>query len=278
MNFWSTMLGAFVACLLPGCLNSTARGIDSGDGSRATRQPFVWPYDTRAAVSLTYDDAILSQLDNAAPALAKYGLVATFFLTGSSPTLKAAPERYRELVKAGHELGAHTIYHPCDRALGFPEPGFALQDYDRVRMAAELVDSMQLLRELGQSAPFSFAYPCGSTWLGETRVSYVPLVEKQFLAARGVSPHVADPKRVSLSEVPSAMGNASAADLTSWVDRALAVRGWIVFTFHGVAGDHLAVQADAHEALLSYLAQRRSSVWTERFGTIAGYVRDSRKR
>ena len=238
---------------------------------------FPWPQGTRAAVSLTYDDAIPSQLDNAAPALDKHRLRATFFLTGSSPTLERSPQRFRALVEAGHELGAHTIHHPCDRALGFPEPGFALQDYDQARMAAELVDNVRLLGQLGQREPHTFAYPCGSTWLGPSGESYVPLVEKQFLAARGVRPAVADPALVSLSEVPSAMGNTSAGELTSWVERALESGGWIVFTFHGVAGDHLSVSADAHEALLSYLEQHESSVWTERFGAVAEYVRAARK-
>jgi peptidoglycan/xylan/chitin deacetylase (PgdA/CDA1 family) len=277
MNSCSTVLGAFLACLLPGCLASAPQGNQLGTNRQSKSGPFTWPHGARAAVSLTYDDAIPSQLANAAPALARHGLLATFFVTGDSRTLQQAPERYRQLVKAGHELGSHTIHHPCDRALGFPKPGFALQDYDQTRMAAELVDSVRLLGELGQSAPVSFAYPCGSTWLGEARESYVPLIEKQFLAARGVSPSVADPTRVSLSEVPSAMGNTSAAELTSWVDRALADGGWVVFTFHGVAGDYLAVSADAHEALLAYLEQHESRVWTERFGTVAEYVRAARK-
>jgi peptidoglycan/xylan/chitin deacetylase (PgdA/CDA1 family) len=278
MNSRSSALGALLACLLPGCLTAAPRADDSGTSPHTKGAEFGWPHGARAAVALTYDDAIPSQLTNAVPALAKHGLLATFFITGSSPTLEAAPAAFRELVKAGHELGSHTIHHPCDRALGFPKPGCALQDYDQARMAAELADSVQLLRELGQSQPFSFAYPCGSTWLGETHESYVPSVARLFLAARGVTPRVADPARVSLSEVPSAMGNTNAGDLISWVERALAGGGWIVFTFHGVAGDHLAVSADAHEALLSYLEQRKSSVWTERFGTIAEYVRTARER
>jgi peptidoglycan/xylan/chitin deacetylase (PgdA/CDA1 family) len=276
MNSCSSVLSALLACLLPGCL-SPAPHADDSVSLQTKLESFSWPHGALAAVSLTYDDALTSQLDNAAPALARHGLLATFFITGSSPTLEAAPAAFRQLIKAGHELGSHTIHHPCDRALGFPKRGFALQDYDQARMAAELTDSVQLLRELGQSEPFTFAYPCGSTWLGETHESYVPAVAGQFLAARGVTAHVADPARVSLSEVPSVMGNTSASDLISWVERALAGGGWMVFTFHGVAEDHLAVQAEAHEALLSYLEQRKSSVWTERFGTIAAYVRAARK-
>jgi peptidoglycan/xylan/chitin deacetylase (PgdA/CDA1 family) len=238
----------------------------------------VWPRGTRAAVSLTYDDAIQSQLDNAVPALARHGLLATFFLTGHSAVLQSSPDRYRALVQAGHELGSHTMDHPCDRAFSFVKPGFALQDYDLPRMQAELSENIEQLRDLGQKAPFSFAYPCGSTWLGEAHESYVPLIEQLFVAARGVNGRVSNPTRDSPFEVPSAMGDSSGPDLIAWVDRALATGGWLVFTFHGVAGDYLAVQADAHEALLRYLEQHRSSIWTERFGSVAGYVKAQQPR
>jgi len=236
----------------------------------------VWPHGARAAVSLTYDDAIESQIDNAVPALARHALPATFFLTGSSPYLQGHLDVYRGLVAAGHELGSHTMNHPCDRAQSWVKPGFALQDYDSTRMRKELDDSISQLKDLGQKEPLSFAYPCGSSWLGETHVSYEPLIEQSFVAARGVGPSVADPSTVPFFDVPSPMGNVAGAALVAWVDRALGSGGWVVFVFHGVAGDYLDVKADAHETLLGYLEQHKSSVWTERFGTIASYVKAQR--
>jgi peptidoglycan/xylan/chitin deacetylase (PgdA/CDA1 family) len=273
MNSRLRSLLAFLSAGVTGCLSSTPH--DAGAGavttpSHTSGPAYVWPNGATAAVSLTYDDAIPSQLDNAAPALARHGLLATFFLTGSSPTVQGSPERYRDLLKAGHELASHTMTHPCDRGLGLP--GMALQDFDQAQMQAELEESTKQLRDLGQSGPLSFAYPCGSTWLGEKRTSYMPLVEKSFLAARGVSGSVVDPRRPRLFDVPSVMGNTSAAALTSWVESAIASGGWVVFTFHGVGGDYLSVDASAHEALLSYLEQHEQTVWTERFGTVAQYV------
>jgi peptidoglycan/xylan/chitin deacetylase (PgdA/CDA1 family) len=281
MHLRSIFLGTLVACAVTSCITSMPPNSHSAPATASAAasnvEPFVWPNGARAAVSLTYDDAIQSQLDNAAPALARHGLIATFFLTGHSQVLKNSAERYRALVQAGNELGSHTMDHPCDRSLSFVKPGFALQDYDLARMQADLLENIAQLRDLGQKKPFSFAYPCGSTWLGEQHTSYVPLIQQLFVAARGVNGRVSDPSQDPLSEVPSPMGNESGADLTSWVDRALAQGGWVVFTFHGVAGDYLAVQADAHEALLSYLEKHKSSVWTERFGTVASYVKAQRK-
>jgi peptidoglycan/xylan/chitin deacetylase (PgdA/CDA1 family) len=278
MNSRSTSLLALLALGLSACLTSMPHAGSSNtapatSSAAATAGSVTWPHGASAAVSLTYDDAIQSQLDNAVPALARHGLVATFFLTGSSATLKAAPERFRALRAAGHELGSHTLFHPCDRALSFVQPGFALQDYDAARMDAELEESMQGLRDLGQPEPFSFAYPCGSTWIGESHTSYVPAIEKRFAAARGVANRVTNPASDSLFEVPSAPGNARGIDLIDWVEQALRSGGWVVFTFHGVAGDYLAVQNDAHEALLAYLEKNKARVWTERFGTVAQYVK-----
>ena len=279
---WS-ILAYFAAGALSGCLTATPTeprtdGVAPSAARASGADHFVWPHATRAAVSLTYDDALESQLDNAVPALARHGLAATFFVTGRSEVLKASPERYRALAQAGHELGAHTMYHPCDRSLGFVKPGFALQDYDLPRMRAELNENLEELRDLGQKPPFSFAYPCGSTWLGTDHASYVPLIEQLFVAARGVNGEVSDPARDTLLDVPSPMGNISGRALTSWVERALSVGGWVVFTFHGVGGDYLPVQADAHEALLAYLEQHETSVWTERFGSVASYVKAQQKR
>jgi len=47
------------------------------------------------AVSLSYDDALDSQLDNAIPALNRHGLVASFYLTLMSPTLRHRLDEWR---------------------------------------------------------------------------------------------------------------------------------------------------------------------------------------
>lgn len=275
MSFRACFLLGF-ACLAA-CNTSSPRGPEtqSADASpaRPSKPAIAWPNAARAAVSLTYDDALRSQLDNAVPALQKHGLHATFFLTGTSPVLQASPESYRALLRAGHELAAHTMNHPCDRALSFVRPGMSLQDYDTQRMEAELEQSIQQLRDLGQAGPLSFAYPCGSTWLGEPPQSYVPSIEKSFVAARGVARALVDLAQPRLFEVPSVMGDIRAGALITWVEQALEAGTWVVFTFHGVEGDQLSVDAGAHEALLAYLEKNKGRIWTERFGAVAQYVR-----
>jgi len=76
-------------------------------------QSFDRPAGEKMAVSLSYDDALDSQLDNAIPALNNHGLIATFYLTLASPTVRDLLGEWRAAATEGHELGNHAIYHPC---------------------------------------------------------------------------------------------------------------------------------------------------------------------
>lgn len=78
---------------------------------------FKWPNNTKAAVSLAYDDALNSQLDNALPGLNHLNLKATFYLTLNSPTVKNRLSDWRKVAIQGHELGNHSINHACRGSL-----------------------------------------------------------------------------------------------------------------------------------------------------------------
>ena len=52
-------------------------------GQAAFAQQVHWPEQKKAAIVLTYDDALPSQLDLAVPELRRAGLKATFFLTAT---------------------------------------------------------------------------------------------------------------------------------------------------------------------------------------------------
>ena len=236
---------------------------------------FTWPDGASAAVSITYDDAVPTQR-RAAAELSRHGLCGTFFLTGTSDDLKKQRSEWRALIGQGHELASHTMHHPCDCRHDWVPRGFTTQDYDLPRMARELDQTLELLATLGAPAPYTFAYPCGETRIGKSPVSYEPLVDERFLAARGVESRIADPARDALALVPAIDGARSGAELVELVERAVAQRGWLVLLFHGVGGDHLPVEGAAHAALLQHLAQRRDKVWTGTFGAVATHVQAAR--
>ena len=84
---------------------------------------FQWPGGATAAVSLTFDDGMQSQLEVGVPLLNRYGVRATFYVNPQEdyPTQLAG---WREAL-AGHEIGNHTVHHPCS------------QNFDWIRRPAE---------------------------------------------------------------------------------------------------------------------------------------------
>jgi hypothetical protein len=93
-----------------------------------------------------------------------------------------------------------------------------------------------MLEQLGQKPPYSFAYPCGETYVGEGRESYIPLIEARFSAARGVLPALVDPAS-SRFEIPSFFLKSTGDDLIARAESARSESRWIVYGFHGIGGD-----------------------------------------
>jgi peptidoglycan/xylan/chitin deacetylase (PgdA/CDA1 family) len=263
------------SCLVP---KQPLGGSESAPPEISTSTPFsgdkfVWPPGKKAAVSLTYDDALGSQLTNAGPALADHHLHATFFVTDLA---RNEADRWKAMLKHGHELAAHTMLHPCDGAQSWVKKGNALQDYDAARMEAELEDNIALLKSLGvKSGPMTFAYPCGSTWIGNAQESYTPIVKRHFIAARGTAPTFAIPASEMFDNAPAVSGDKSGDELVKLVQGAEEDGVWLILMFHGVGGDFLTVDVDAHEKLLAYLEQHKE-IWTDTFLRVSSYVMSHR--
>ena len=123
--------------------------------SYAATAGLKWPPGTEGALSLTFDDGLVSQLTTALPLLDHHRLRGTFFVTGDS--LRLHSDAWRAAVAAGHELGDHTVNHPC-----------GLQKiYVAAYRRTELNPVEKLLDELaGPSRRRLFAYPCDVTNFG----------------------------------------------------------------------------------------------------------------
>lgn len=71
-----------------------------------------WPEGKKAAVILTYDDGLKSQLQIVIPQLEEHNFRGTFFLYGQVVKEEDIPE-WRKASQRGHELGNHSMFHPC---------------------------------------------------------------------------------------------------------------------------------------------------------------------
>lgn len=260
--------GLFIAAL---CLSWPLTAADTG----STQYP--WPNGARAAVSLAYDDAVPSQLDNAIPALDRHGLKGSFYLTLSADTVRARLPEWRAAARNGHELGNHTLFHQCSAkgdGRAWVVPAQDLDTMTVARMQAEVDVGNAMLHAIDGSTEFTFTAPCGDRNAADG--DYIRGLHDRFLGIKlGAGAVVPDMRRLDRMAVPVfAPQGQSGAELIALVEEAGRHGTMVNFTFHGIGGDHLAVSTEAHDALLAFLAAHRHTYWTATFREQMRWVRE----
>jgi len=230
----------------------------------------------RCAVVLTYDDAINVDLDNALPALDSLGLKATFYLIGSSPVVAARMEQWRVAARNGHELGNHSLYHPCDGSLpgrSWIQADDDLSKYTVARAVREIRVNNVLLNAIDGKTKRTFAYPCGDLTIGDS--FFYAGLRKDFVAARGVRSAMDSIGKVDLNNIDCYAINGQTADqMIALVREAIRTRRLLVFLFHGVGGGHtLNVGLNEHSLLLHFLKDHEREIWVAPMVDVAEYVR-----
>lgn len=242
---------------------------------------FAWPEGRRAAVSLAYDDALPSQLDNAIPALDRHGLKASFYLVLAADTVRDRRADWQAAARNGHELGNHTLFHACSSSLPDRDWVPPHRDLDSTTVA-QLRDQVLLantvLAVLDGRTERTMTVPCGDTQARDG--NYVDAVAPAFVAIKlGQGGVVADMAALDPASVPVDVPVDVTGDaLIARVEEA-ARRGTMAgFTFHGIGGDYLAVSSEAHEALLRHLAAHPDVYWVAPFVDIMRHVAATRSR
>lgn len=233
----------------------------------------------KCAVVLTYDDGLNIDLTNVIPALDSVGLKGTFYISDYFNGLNAQINKWRIAAAEGHELGNHTIWHPCDGSLpgrSFVKPDYDLQTYDVRRMDNEILAMNNILKAIDGKSKRTFAYPCGDIKIHDT--SYLDPLKEQFVAARGVKEEMLPIDKIDLYNIGCyAMNGQSAEEMITLVKKAVATHTLLVFLFHGVGGEHsLNVSREAHSGLLHYLKQHESEIWIAPMIDVAGFIKNNR--
>ena len=239
----------------------------------------VW-HDKKCAVVLTYDDALNVHLDNAIPLLDSLGFKATFYLSGFFPSFRERVKDWTSVAREGHELGNHTLFHPCEgRAPGreWVKPDYDLNKYTVQRIVDEIQMANTLLEALDGKTKRTFAYPCGDMKAGDS--SYVDKIKESFIAARGVEGKMQKINEIDLFNVGAYLVNGQSGDgLIGLVEKAVATNTLLVFLFHGVGGEHnLNVTLEDHRKLLYFLKQNEKDIWVAPLIEIAEYVKENGK-
>jgi peptidoglycan-N-acetylglucosamine deacetylase len=235
-----------------------------------------WPDGKTAAIALTYDDALHSQLRFVVPQLAEAGFKGTFFLEGANVS-PADMRRWREVQRAGHELGNHSLFHPCPKAMLPERKQYYAENYDAPRMLDEIRLMNDILFGIDGQESRTYSVPCSQMLMGGSDytdalrhsglVKYVRNGGDQFKSV------VTDFAVLDVFNVPSwgPVDDPDGPQLVAYAQRVATAHGLGVFQFHGVGGDYLSVSADAHQQLVKFL-KAHPEIWVGTFQQVLDYV------
>lgn len=235
----------------------------------------------KAAVVITYDDAIDQHLDNALPVLDSLGLKATFYVTGFSTSMQKRLGEWKSVATKGHELGNHTMYHPClgnTPGRSWVKPDYDLSRYTVQRIVDETRATNLLLQSMDGKTRRTFAFPCSDTKIGDS--AYIAPLRTDFVAARAVRNEIHRIDSVDLYDIDCFMvNNHTAEQMIGWVKEAINKQGLLVILFHGVGGGNgLDVTLPDHRRFLQYLRQVEREIWVAPLLDVADHVRMYQQR
>ena len=241
-------------------------------------RPFQWPNEKRAAISLSFDDARVSQIDTGLALLSEHHVKVTFFVEAGN--IGHRVEGWKKAVADGHEIGNHSMTHPCTGNYAFSRHN-ALEDYNLQMMAAQLDEANAEVQRLLGVKPTTFAYPCGQKFVGrgvDVR-SYVPLVAERFLVGRGCLDE--SPNDPAFCDLAQAMGtpfdDLDFEPMKKVVDQAAKDGRWVIFVGHDIGKrGYQVTDSTALVTFCDYLRDPANGVWLGTVGEIGEYIRQQR--
>ena len=239
----------------------------------------VWN-NKKCAVALTYDDGLNVHLDKVIPVLDSMGLKGTFYLTGYREGVSQRINDWRKAAANGHELGNHTLFHPCAAiAKGrdysdWVVPEYDLNNYTVTRIADEIRMANIFLKAIDGKEKRTIAYPCGDCFIKDS--TYVPLIRNELIGGRGGSGYnninEMDIFHIAAIGVDDKYNGEQLIDI---VKNARETNTLVAFCFHGVGGEHRTnIALSKHQVLLRFLKENEKDIWVAPLVEIVEYVKN----
>lgn len=225
------------------------------------------------ALSLSFDDARPSQVNGGTELLDEFGVKGTFYVLPEA--VEQELDGWKVAVASGHEIGNHTILHPCSGNFDWTE-GRELENYDLEKMRAELVEANEKIDALLGVIPVSFAYTCGESYVGRglDTQSYVPLVSMLFVSGRDWRNEMTnDPSSVDLAQVRGTeMDGMEFDEIRPVIEAGIEAGSWIALAGHEINTDgNQTVRFSLLRDLIEFV-QGRSDIWLATDGEVAAYI------
>jgi peptidoglycan-N-acetylglucosamine deacetylase len=242
------------------------------------QQPFKWPEGKQMAISLSFDDARESQVLIGTSLFDQYGVKATFYVLPSS--VKKQLTGWKNAVKNGHEIGNHSLTHPCTGNFSWSRKN-ALENYSLEQMRNELTECNKQVKDLLQVDCKVFAYPCGQKYVesGVETKSYVPLVAELFQSGRSWMDEAPnDPMYCNFSQLTCIeLDGKTFEQLIPIINDAKKNGLWLVFGGHEINEEgSQTTRVQTLKKLIEYVLDPTNGVWIQPVGTISDYIKQQR--
>lgn len=268
-------LGCLLLMVLSGSM--LAQGYEEGRES-VSQNTFQWPDGKTMAISITFDDARLSQIEKGIPVLDRHGVKATFYISPKSMMQKV--DGWKAAIRNGHEIGNHSLLHPCTGNFHWSQDR-ALEDYTLKRMSLELDSATRLIEAILGVTPTSFGYPCGQTYVGrglQSR-SYVPLIASMFETGRTwMNEGPNDPVYCDLARLTGMeLDGKSFHDVLKLIEQAREHGSWLILAGHetDLAGNQTSLLSTI-DSLCQYALDPDNGIWIDHVANVGSYVRKQR--
>ena len=239
-----------------------------------SKNAWPWPEGKKAALSLTFDDARQSQVNKGTKLLDRYHVKATFYVVPDN--MKPVLEGWKSAVQNGHEIGNHTLYHPCTGNFEWSRD-HALENYTLVQMRNELVETNRQIEELLGVVPVSYAYTCGQKFIGRGRntSSYIPLVAELFSSGRGFMDETANaPGYLDLAQLTGIESDGkNFEEIRPLLERAQQNGEWVVLAGHEMSEEgSQTTRLSMLEELITYSQDPSNGIWLATVAEVSEYI------
>jgi peptidoglycan/xylan/chitin deacetylase (PgdA/CDA1 family) len=209
-------------------------------------------------VSLAFDDAWLSQYQNALPILQAANLKGTFYLT-TQPIREQwdgfmTPNQVKDIAQKGHEIAGHTVSHAD------------LTTLSQSRINTEIKSSKTYLQNLTGTTVTSLAYPYGA--VNNTVKNLVR--NAGYTNARGVqydTLNTATSDKYDLKSMCIETSN-PVSQVKAEIDKAKANKQWFILCFHEIlnGGDQWSMTPAKFQEIIDYVKSSGVKVVTMKEG------------
>jgi peptidoglycan-N-acetylglucosamine deacetylase len=239
-------------------------------------KPVSWPAGNKVAISLSFDDARLSQADAGIPLLDEYGVKATFYL--NPVPMNERLDGWKKAVANGHEIGNHSTTHPCSGNYSWVGKGNELENLTMEEMRKNLLDCNTVIKDkLGVNATL-FAYPCGQKFIGRGKESksYIPLIAQLFSSGRGWLDNMDnDPRFCDYSQLAARdMDGKTFEEILPLINDAKVQGKWLILAGHEMGEDgRQTTRLSMLRKLIEYAKDPANNIWLAPVGEVLEFLK-----